>query len=228
MAGYRGYSMSNNAAEAYDCGKMPNSKWTKKAILNAVAAAAGEKTAAMFEDFKTADLREHLLRYSGWHHTSKRFNKTDFYELRDLTNDESIADALGDLCDCRKARESDEDFSKRKEAATVRRKNKKTERETAAAFAAGKKEAGDARLRANSSAEALAFLAEIDPLRCRTWVFNRLYTYESAVRAQLINLNPGDAATAGEKRIRRTQNAYILDVYDGKIWRGEDGEIFSF
>lgn len=33
MAGYHGFSMSNNAVEAYKNGEMPLSKWTKKAIL---------------------------------------------------------------------------------------------------------------------------------------------------------------------------------------------------
>lgn len=33
MAGYYGYSMSNNAVEAYENGEMPISKWTKKEIV---------------------------------------------------------------------------------------------------------------------------------------------------------------------------------------------------
>ena len=33
MAGYAGYSMSNNAVDAYNEGEMPLSKWTKKKFL---------------------------------------------------------------------------------------------------------------------------------------------------------------------------------------------------
>ena len=33
MSGYNGYSMSNNAVEAYDSGKKPFSKWTKLDFL---------------------------------------------------------------------------------------------------------------------------------------------------------------------------------------------------
>lgn len=29
MAGYSGYSMSNNAVDAYESGEKPRSKWTK-------------------------------------------------------------------------------------------------------------------------------------------------------------------------------------------------------
>lgn len=35
MAGYHGYSMSNNAVSAYADGEMPLSKWTKAEILDA-------------------------------------------------------------------------------------------------------------------------------------------------------------------------------------------------
>ena len=35
--GYHGYSMSNNAKEAYENGEMPLSKWTKTAIIDAIA-----------------------------------------------------------------------------------------------------------------------------------------------------------------------------------------------
>jgi hypothetical protein len=36
MAGYNGWSMSNNAVDAYENGEMPLSKWNKEAILDAI------------------------------------------------------------------------------------------------------------------------------------------------------------------------------------------------
>lgn len=36
MAGYNGYSMSNNAVAAYEDGEMPLSKWSKTAILEVI------------------------------------------------------------------------------------------------------------------------------------------------------------------------------------------------
>ena len=35
-SGYIGYSMSRRAAEAYEDGEMPKSKWTKKAMVAAI------------------------------------------------------------------------------------------------------------------------------------------------------------------------------------------------
>lgn len=98
MAGYKGFSMSNNAVEAYESGEMPLSKWTKAEMLE-----AAEKTIKADElkvDFnfellkkvKVADLKRILLIKSSWHHTSSRFNKTDFYTI-DADSLESLTNA---------------------------------------------------------------------------------------------------------------------------------------
>lgn len=86
MAGYNGYSMSNNAARAYDDGMMPLSKWTKAEILER----CGEK-AEILSALTVAELRKELLCYSEWHHTSNHFNRTDFFavdedRLEDITS----------------------------------------------------------------------------------------------------------------------------------------------
>lgn len=36
MSGYCGYSMSNNAVEAYRSGEKPKSKWTKREIIEEI------------------------------------------------------------------------------------------------------------------------------------------------------------------------------------------------
>ena len=87
MAGYNGYSMSNNAVDAYNNGEMPLSKWTKAAILEAVHTAVDDGEAVINFDLdllkkvKVAELKEFLLYKSSWHHTSSRYNRTDFYSL---------------------------------------------------------------------------------------------------------------------------------------------------
>lgn len=83
MAGYSGYSMSNNAVMAYEDGEKPLSKWTKAEIMEGI-----EKLQKM----PIKLLKEVALSYSSWHHTSNRFNKTDFYsidedKLEELTDD---------------------------------------------------------------------------------------------------------------------------------------------
>ena len=42
MAGYNGFSMSNNAISAYESGEKPLSKWTKTEIVNAINRAISE------------------------------------------------------------------------------------------------------------------------------------------------------------------------------------------
>ena len=87
MSGYKGYSMSNNAVEAYKNGEKPYSRWTKANIIEAIEKAIREDDlilkCSMEKLNKTPAeiLKLFCLSYSSWHHTSKRYNKTDFYIL---------------------------------------------------------------------------------------------------------------------------------------------------
>ena len=60
MAGYDGFSMSKNARDAHASGKLPASKLAKE---------LGVSTAAVRQFFSPSE----------WHHTSKHYNRTDFY-----------------------------------------------------------------------------------------------------------------------------------------------------
>lgn len=88
MAGYNGYSMSNNAVAAYEDGEMPLSKWSKSALLERCGERADE-----LSRLTVAELRRELLTKSSWHHTSNHYNRTDFYSFD--------ADALADLTPAR-------------------------------------------------------------------------------------------------------------------------------
>ena len=62
MAGYFGYSMSNNARAAYADGEMPLSKWTKTTIINKIEDSLEDKTD--IEQFKKTNcktIKEQLL-----------------------------------------------------------------------------------------------------------------------------------------------------------------------
>jgi len=85
MAGYSGYSMSNNALEAYDSGMMPLSKWTKKAIIGqAIFDGYSEEHIAQMAKMTHKKLLEDFIEDSGeWHHTSKFYNATEFYRLKE-------------------------------------------------------------------------------------------------------------------------------------------------
>lgn len=80
MAGYNGWSMSNNAVEAYANGEKPLSKWSKADILEAIEEQEVELNCTMekLRKIPAKVLKLVCLRYSSWHHTSNHFNKTDF------------------------------------------------------------------------------------------------------------------------------------------------------
>ena len=93
MAGYNGWSMSNNAIEAYENGEKPLSKWTKTDIFEAIEEQEVELkcTIEKLRKIPVNVLKLVCLRYSSWHHTSNRFNKTDFYSL-DVDYIENLTD----------------------------------------------------------------------------------------------------------------------------------------
>ncbi|WP_434474946.1 hypothetical protein [Thomasclavelia ramosa] len=84
-SGYIGYSMSRRAAEAYEDGEMPKSKWTKKAMVAAIQSYC-DKFDMLFDPdllkgMHKDEVFERFFYESSWHHTSKFFNETDFYKL---------------------------------------------------------------------------------------------------------------------------------------------------
>lgn len=80
MAGYNGYSMSNNAVQAYQNGEMPYSKWTKAEIICTLAE-MDRVLADKAKTLTTSELKALFLRRSSWHHTSSHYNRTDFYSV---------------------------------------------------------------------------------------------------------------------------------------------------
>lgn len=94
MAGYSGWSMSNNAVAAYEDGEKPLSKWTKADIFDAMSEQEIELKCSMenLRKLPAKILKEVCLTRSSWHHTSSHYNKTDFYSLdinyiEELTNE---------------------------------------------------------------------------------------------------------------------------------------------
>ena len=83
--GYNNYSMSNNAVEAYKRGNMPASKWNKTNIINKIKDISKEFDIPINEEVlnKTSlkDLKSQYLKKNGYHHTSKMYNTTDFYNI---------------------------------------------------------------------------------------------------------------------------------------------------
>lgn len=87
MAGYYGFSMSNNAVEAYESGEKPKSKWTKREIIEEIKRQIEEEEAELnvslsdIEKMPLEALMDLALYESSWHHTSGYFNETSFYSV---------------------------------------------------------------------------------------------------------------------------------------------------
>lgn len=86
-AGYAGYSMSNNAVSAYENNERPLSRWT----LALVKAYIAEQEGIEVEDFEIVGFWKSLLKKTSWHHTSSRYNRTDFYSVFYSDDDISLS-----------------------------------------------------------------------------------------------------------------------------------------
>ena len=87
MAGYSGWSMSNNAVDAYYNGEKPLSKWRKSDIIEAIENAIKKEELTLncsmekLKKLNAKSLKQICLYCSSWHHTSNHYNKTNFYSL---------------------------------------------------------------------------------------------------------------------------------------------------
>lgn len=90
MAGYSGFSMSNNAVNAYNNGEMPLSKWSKKIIIAAIEDLNINLNfdISLLNKLTVKELRYHFLESAGWHHSSKFYNCVDFYKI----NEDNLAE----------------------------------------------------------------------------------------------------------------------------------------
>ena len=84
--GYCGRSTSRNSLIARKMGSRPISEWSKTRIMDGLDEIAATRR-SLFKKISLPVLQAYCLRRTGYHHTSKWFNKTDFYEL----NQEAIS-----------------------------------------------------------------------------------------------------------------------------------------
>lgn len=84
--GYLGSSMSVRAAEAYEQGEMPISRWTKTAIIQAVKGYCFDFDLAYDPDIEKktkAELVKEFLEYKSWHHSSCTAREVEFFGLNE-------------------------------------------------------------------------------------------------------------------------------------------------
>lgn len=96
-SGYEGYSMSTRAVEAYESGEKPLSRWTKEEIISAIAD-LDEKKAELFKKVTLPVLKDQVLSFSSWHHTSSHCNRTDFYSINEAYVERISEDEILALC----------------------------------------------------------------------------------------------------------------------------------
>ncbi|MCF0107018.1 MAG: hypothetical protein HUJ53_09665, partial [Holdemanella sp.] len=113
MAGYKGYSMSNNAIEAYEEGYMPLSKWTKGEILNAIDDIRPDLV-HIARKVSLPILKRYVLEYKEWHHSSMYYNQTDFYGIDEDYLEKATAEQFLELAAMKEQK-------KKKEAVIERR-----------------------------------------------------------------------------------------------------------
>lgn len=79
--------MSNNAVAAYENGEKPLTKWSRSEILESIEDAVNTGELMLgFGKEKLKKIPVNMLKglclsCTSWHHTSKRFNSTNFYSL---------------------------------------------------------------------------------------------------------------------------------------------------
>ena len=124
--GYLGSSMSVRAAEAYEQGEMPISRWTKAAIIQAVKGYCFDFDLAYDPDIEKktkAELVKEFLEYKSWHHSSRTAREVEFFGLNEdavcrsfeQMSEEQIIERDRQMADERAAREARVQFMQSRE-----------------------------------------------------------------------------------------------------------------
>ena len=112
MAGYNGFSMSNNAVTAYEEGAKPLSKWTKQAMLECIEECELNCDIKLLKKMPLKLMKEELLEYDSWHHTSIHYNKTKFYSFNydkvETLDDQTIMEMIDSYNEKEKQMQLDE------------------------------------------------------------------------------------------------------------------------
>ena len=99
MAGYNGYSMSNNACDAYACGEKPYNQWLKSDVLDALKYEAEytQEQLSQIRKYSAETVKTYFLTNTSWHHTSLYYNVTYFYDLNFNKLENEFSKVIEDL-----------------------------------------------------------------------------------------------------------------------------------
>lgn len=103
MAGYYGYSKSNNAVAAERDHKYPKSRWTKAMIMYELSLQMETDSIKYISLSRKplAYLKYLCLESNEWHHTSSYYLTTDYYEVIDMSDwsTEAIEESYHNWCE---------------------------------------------------------------------------------------------------------------------------------
>lgn len=91
--GYIGNRMSENAWNAHLSGEKTLGEWRKDDFVNLFC----EELQPLASKLTLNELKSELLTSTGWHHTGKYYNKTDFYEVDEDYLQEMTADKIAEI-----------------------------------------------------------------------------------------------------------------------------------
>lgn len=116
--------MSKRAKEAYEGGERPSSKWTKEALIEAIAEAFGEDVSEKARKISKLELANSFLERSSWHHVGAYATPVWFYRIaEDMTAEE--ASRLVDQLIEEKATQKEEKKAEKKPAKKEEKKEDK-------------------------------------------------------------------------------------------------------
>lgn len=102
--GYVDYSMSENAWNAHQSGEKTWSEWRKDDFIERFSL----DLQPLARTLTLKELKGALLFKTGWHHTGKYFNRTDFFEIADNYVQELTAEKIAEIIAKRPKREKKE------------------------------------------------------------------------------------------------------------------------
>lgn len=108
--GYIGNRMSERAYWAHCSGEKTWSEWRKDDFIDLFC----KELQQLARKLTLTELKRELLTSTGWHHTGKFYNKTDFYEVGEDYLQELTAEKIAEIIAKRPKREKKEPKAKEK------------------------------------------------------------------------------------------------------------------
>lgn len=126
QSGYIGLSRSRRAKEAYKGGERPATKWTKRALLEAIAEAFGDEVAEKAQKISKLELVNNFLDSSSWHHVGAFAAPVWFYRIAEDRTAEEASRIVDQLIQEKETQKAEKKPAKKEEKKAEKKEEKKT------------------------------------------------------------------------------------------------------